>query len=111
MKLKKSLYGLKQSPRTFYQHLSKSLQTRGWTVSNIDPCLFMKQDMICVIYVNDTIFAGPNQSMVDKEVSLLGMKQNNEEHPLELRDEGEVSAFLGIEIEQKSKNEFHLSQP
>ena len=66
----------------------------------------MKQDMICVIYVDDTIFAGPDQSMVDKEVSLLGMKQKNEENPLEFRDEGEASAFLGIKIEQESQNEF-----
>ena len=111
MKLKKSLYGLKQSPRTFYQHLSKSLQNRGWTVSSIDPCLFMKKDMVCVIYVDDTIFAGPTQEMIDAEVKLLGIKQNNEEHPLEFRDEGELSAFLGIKIEQRANNEYYLSQP
>ena len=111
LKLKKSLYGLKQSPRTFYQHLSKGLQTRGWTVSNIDPCLFMKRDMICVIYVDDTIFAGPNQRMIDEEITLLGMKQKHEENPLEFRDEGELSAFLGIKIEQRNKNEFYVSQP
>ena len=37
LKLKKSLYDLKQSPKTFYQHLSQGLITRGWTVSTIDP--------------------------------------------------------------------------
>ena len=111
LKLKKSLYGLKQSPRTFYQHLSKGLQTRGWIVSSIDPCLFMKHNMICVVYVDDTIFAGPNQAMIDKEVKLLGIKQINEEQPLEFRDEGELSAFLGIKIEQQEPDVFHLSQP
>ena len=61
LKLKKSpSYGLKQSPRTFYQHLSKSLQSRGWKPSVIDPCLFMKDKSMCVIYVDDTIFAGPS---------------------------------------------------
>ncbi len=111
LKLKKSLYGLKQSPCTFYQHLSKSLQRRGWSVSSIDPCLFMKKDMICVIYVDDTIFAGPNQDMIDEEINQLGIKQPNEEQPLEFRDEGEISVFLGIKIEQKGDNEFYLSQP
>ena len=111
LKLRKSLYGLKQSPRTFYQHLSKSLQNRGWTVSTIDPCLFMKHNMMCVIYVDDTIFAGPNQDLIDKEVELHGIKHLDEEQPLEFRDEGELSAFLGIKIEQKDSNEYYLSQP
>ena len=46
LKLKKSLYGLKQSPRTFYQHLSQGLVHRGWKSSTIDTCLFMKKQMI-----------------------------------------------------------------
>ena len=111
LKLQKSLYGLKQSPRTFYQHLSQGLQNRGWKPSAIDPCLFMKQSMICVIYVDDTIFAGPSQKDIDKEVQLLGIKQNNEEQPLEFRDEGELSAFLGIKIEQRRQVNFtYLNQ-
>ena len=67
--------------------------------------------MICVIYVDDTIFAGPNHAMIDREVALLEMKQSNEEQPLEFRDEGELSAFLGIKIEQKGQDEYYLSQP
>ena len=110
LKLKKSLYGLKQSPHTFYQHLSKSLQNRGWTVSAIDPCLFMKNNMMCVIYVDNTIFAGTNQAMIDGEVRQLGIKQSNEEQPLEFKEEGELSAFLGIKIEQKGLEEYYLSQ-
>ena len=111
LKLRKSLYGLKQSPRTFYQHLSQGLKNRGWTPSAIDPCLFMKQKMICVIYVDDTIFAGPTQTAIDNEVKQLGIKLETEEQPFEFRDEGEVSAFLGIKIEKKGKSEFYLSQP
>ena len=67
--------------------------------------------MICVIYVDDTIFAGPSQKDIDKEVKVLGIKKPNEEHSLEIRDEGKLSAFLGIKIEQRQQNEFYLSQP
>ena len=111
LKLKKSLYGLKQSPRTFYQHLSQGLKNRGWTPSDIDPCLFMKRNMICVIYVDDTIFAGPCQQSINNEVKLLGIKHDSEEQPFEFRDEGELSAFLGIKIDKKGESEFYLSQP
>jgi len=111
LKLKKSLYGLKQSPRTFYQHISQGLKDRGWTASEIDPCLFMKENMMCVIYVDDTIFAGPSQQDIDEEIKLLGIKQPHEESALEFRDEGEVAAFLGIKIDKRSTSEFYLSQP
>ncbi len=96
------MYGLKQSPRTFYQHLCQGLQNRGWTPSAIDPCLFMKHNMICVIYLDDTIFAGPNSKDIDNEVKLLGIEQGSEEQPFEFRDEGDVSAFLGIKIEERA---------
>ena len=33
----------------------------------------MKKQMICVIYVDDTIFAGPRQQDIDQEVKLLGI--------------------------------------
>ena len=111
LKLKKSLYGLKQSPRTFYQHLSQGLINRGWTVSTIDHCLFMKDKMMCVIYVDDTIFTGPNQTQIDKEIEVLGIKQPNEENPFEFRDEGELSTFLGIKIEKTTDGKFNLTQP
>ena len=78
LKLRKSLYGLKQSSCTFYQHLSQGLQNRGWKPSAIDHCLFMKKQMIYVIYVDDTIFAGPKQEEIDREVKLLGIKQKTE---------------------------------
>jgi len=61
----------------------------------------MKNNMMCVIYVDDTIFTGPNQDLIDQEIKLLGIKQAHEERPFEFRDEGELSAFLGIKIEKK----------
>ena len=67
--------------------------------------------MICVIYVDDTIFAGHNEKAINEEIKLFGIKHNNEEQPLEFRDEGELSAFLGIKIEHKGSHEYYLSQP
>jgi Reverse transcriptase (RNA-dependent DNA polymerase). len=63
LKLLKSLYGLKQVPKTFFEKLCAGLLERGFTPSNIDPCLFMKGEMMCVIYVDDTILCGPNMRL------------------------------------------------
>ena len=50
--------------------------------------------MMCVIYVDDTIFIGPSQELIDKEIYLLEIQQPNEEHLSKFRDEVELSAFL-----------------
>jgi hypothetical protein len=55
-----SLYGIKQAPRTFYEKLRDGLLERGFTQSEIDPWLCMKTDCICIVYVDDTIFDGPD---------------------------------------------------
>jgi hypothetical protein len=40
--LLKSLYGLKKAPQTCYEKLRDELLERGFTQSEIDPCLFLK---------------------------------------------------------------------
>ena len=67
--------------------------------------------MICVIYVDDTIFAGPSQKDIDTEVKMLGIKHKSEDRLFKFRDEGEISTFLGIKIDQQNNDEFYLSQP
>jgi hypothetical protein len=110
LELKKSLYGLRQAPRTFFEKLKAGLEERGWTQSVVDPCLFLKQGMMCVIYVDDTIFASANVSEIDSEIHALGIASNEQRHTFSLRNEGQVNAFLGIQIQQISPNEFELTQ-
>ncbi len=110
LELKKSLYGLRQAPRTFFEKLKAGLEERGWTQSVVDPCLFLKKGMMCVIYVDDTIFASANVADIDAEIHALGIASNEQRHTFSLRDEGQVNAFLGIQIQQISPNEFELTQ-
>ena len=100
LKLRKSLYGLRQAPKTFFDMLREGLLERGFTQSSIDPCLFMKNDMICVVYVDDTIIAGPDPNEIEKLIQSLGVGDNELRHTFQLRDEGEVGDFLGISAYQ-----------
>jgi Reverse transcriptase (RNA-dependent DNA polymerase) len=109
LRLLKSLYGLRQAPRTFFEKLKAGLEERSWTQSTVDPCLFFKKGMMCVIYVDDTIFASANLSDIDREIAMLGIASNEQRHTFSLRDEGKVNAFLGINIVQISDNEFELT--
>ena len=110
LKLRKSLYGLRQAPRTFFEKLKAGLEERGWKQSAIDPCLFLKSGLICVVYVDDTIFAGAAVEELEKEITALGISTSEQRHTFHLRNEGSVSAFLGIQIEKTGPNTFHLSQ-
>ena len=66
--------------------LQAGLLERGFTQSAMDPCLFMKRDMICVVYVDDTIIAGPNSAEIEKLIRSLGVKDNEMRHTFQLRD-------------------------
>jgi hypothetical protein len=60
----------------------------------------MKVVCICVIYVNDTIFAGPDAKKLAKEITSLRVSSDDNQHSFQLRDEGEVGDFLGIRIQK-----------
>ena len=110
LKLVKSFYGLRQAPRTFFEKLRDGLLERGYTQSQNDPCLFMKQGILCVIYVDDTIFAGADTAMLEEEIRALGVSDTEQRHSFQLCNEGEVGAFLGIQITKTGKRTFSLLQ-
>ena len=110
LKLNNSLYGLKQAPKTFYEKLRDGLLERGFTQSMLDPCLFMKRDMICLVYVDDTIITGPDPNAIEDLITSLGVTSDEQIHTFKLRDEGEVGAFLGIQIERYKDDTFYLTQ-
>ena len=56
LKLKKTLYGLRQSPRAFWKYITVKLQECGLEQLKFDPCLFIGLDVTCVVYVDDLIF-------------------------------------------------------
>nr|GEV52736.1 hypothetical protein [Tanacetum cinerariifolium] len=59
--LKKSLYGLKQGPRTWYDMLSSFLKSQDFSKGSVDPTLFICRNgndlLLLQIYVDDIIFA------------------------------------------------------
>jgi len=91
LKLKKSLYGLKQAPRLWFKTLEKSLHDRGFRSSAIDPCLFLKEDLIALVYVDDVLFFGKSEKIIDKMIESL--KKN-----FDLNVEGAMEAFFGVEV-------------
>ncbi len=81
LKLNKTLYGLRQSPRAFWKYTTVKLEACGLEKSKFDPCLFIGPNVICLIYVNDLIFWSKDISQINqvpmelrKLVSILSKK-------------------------------------
>ena len=58
-KLVRNLYELKDAGRTWNQHLHKGLMRRGWKRSQIDECLYIKQDLLLILYIDDACIISP----------------------------------------------------
>ncbi len=62
-RLKKSIYGLKQSPKCWNTALGSHLKDMGFIQSTSDPCIYMKAggDVYLSVYVDNIVIAGRNQ--------------------------------------------------
>jgi hypothetical protein len=56
LKLKKTLYGLRQSPQAFWKYITEKLKSCGLEQSKFDPCLFVGSKIICVVDVDNLIY-------------------------------------------------------
>ncbi|WJZ80655.1 hypothetical protein VitviT2T_000557 [Vitis vinifera] len=105
-KLKKSLYGLKQSPRAWFGRFIKSMRAFGYRQSNSDHTLFLKKQhgkiTALIVYVDDMVVTGYDP----EERKAL---QNYLSREFEIKDLGYLKYFLGIEVSRSSEGIF-LSQ-
>jgi hypothetical protein len=104
LKLKKSLYGLKQSPMNFFLQLKGKVEKVGFTQSENDPCLFMNDNVICIVYVDDTLFYYPKESYILEAIEALKKKN------MEMEVESDAAGFLGVLITKKPYGTIHLTQ-
>ena len=99
LKLKKSLYGLKQSPRNFFQHLKSKLERVGFEQQvDVDSCLFISDKVICLVYVDDTLLYARDQKDIDEVLRRL-----QEDEGMQLEVESDVAGFLGVQIHRDDK--------
>ena len=104
--LKKTLYGLKQSPRAWFGRFIEVMKKYKYKQSNSVHTLFFKKrngKITClIIYVDDMIITG------DDEKEIVEPRKNlfNE---FEMKDLGLLKYFLGIEV-LRSKKGIFISQ-
>jgi hypothetical protein len=62
LKLEKNIYGQKQAGRVWNSYLMDKLMSIRFTPSLIDDCVFFRDDVIFMAYVDDGIFLGNDAS-------------------------------------------------
>jgi hypothetical protein len=80
---------------------------QGFKPSSIDPCLYLKHNMVLLTYVDDCIIISPSMASIDCLIASMHTGPEN----FILTDEGNVNRFLGIEITKLGPDSFGLSQP
>jgi hypothetical protein len=105
MKVLRNVHGSKQAGRTFNKHLVAKLTSIDFSQSRIDPCVFYKGGMMCVLCTDDSTLAGPDLREIEECIE--EMKSAN----LDITVEGDLSDFLGVNINRLPDGSYHLSQP
>jgi hypothetical protein len=99
-RLRKSLYGLKQSPRAWFDRFRRVICAMRYKQCNGDHTVFYRHSnskiTILAVYVDDIIITG------DDEVEISRLKDSLRKE-FEVKDLGQLKYFLGIEIARSPK--------
>ena len=98
-RLRRSLYGLKQSGKNWYNSLDEFLTTIPDVPlirSEVDPCLYVSSDeggetdLLVAVYVDDLAILGRKQKVEDFKCA-ISSRHN-------MKDLGDLTRILGIEV-------------
>ena len=95
--LEKNVYGLKQAAKTWFEYLRDALVGSednggyGFNQSLVDPCIFHKEGITIIVWVDDCLIFAQNKALADKLIQDLQRK-------FTLTKEEDVSAYLGVQM-------------
>jgi hypothetical protein len=96
-KLKISLYGLKQSPRMWYQKFDTYILSFGFVRSKDDHYIYSKEEgghfIYVALYVDDMFLIGNNMDAINEVKKKLSSK-------FDMKDIGATKFILGMEIKR-----------
>ncbi len=101
-RLRKSLYGLKQSPRCWNQALHEFLLEKGYKQTQADTCVYTYKSNILAVYVDDLLLVAPDEQEIAR------MKKGLMDR-FKMKDLGPLHYLLGLRIVQ-DVNGVHIDQ-
>ena len=105
-RLKKSLYGLKQSPRVWNHKIHHFFTTTGFIQTNADHSIYINKDtgIMIGLWMDDLIIVGKNLDIIND----LKKKLNDS---FDMKDLKDLTYFLGIEVKRNRYDRIlHINQ-
>lgn len=107
-KLHKALYGLKESPRMWYECFHKFMDDKGYNRAKHDYCLYYKDNLTdpvyIILFVDDLLICSRNVDKINEIKTSLSKR-------FCMKDEGKVKSYIGIDINyDEATNVMSLSQ-
>ena len=106
-KLNKSMYGLKQASKDWYDEITQFLESLGFQSTDDDPCILYNKDksIIIILFVDDGCIVCKDESEILKILEKLSNR-------FEITYKKEITnkfTYLGMEVEVK-KNKIYVGQ-
>jgi transposase InsO family protein len=99
-KLNKSLYGLKQASRAWYQKMDEALLKLHFSRLQADPCIYLLRKSAVILYI--ALYVDDLLLLCNHLDELNALKQQLSQQ-FEMKDLGEAHFILGIQIERDRK--------
>jgi hypothetical protein len=94
LKLEKNIYGQKQAGRVWNSFLVDKLTSLGFTPSLIDDCVFFHNDTIFMVYMDDSIFLGNDDSKLQDAINEI------QDSGLNIEDQGHPADYVGVNFKK-----------
>ena len=108
LKMKKSLYGLKNASLNWHNKLKDAFEDRGFVAALSDPCVFISKDMIILVYVYDCILISKEDFTIKQFIDSI----KDTPEVFEFKEEGTMNAYIGVgAYPLPDRKVFTLSQP
>ena len=110
VRLTKALYGCIESAKLWYNHISKTLETMGFTRNPIDLCVFNKvvsgvQCTIC-LHVDDLLITSTDESIIESVLTEL------EKVYIQVTiKRGKIQQYLGMLLDFSVEGKCYVSMP
>ena len=107
LKLIRNIYGQKQGPKVWGDFLHQGLTKASFEQSKVDPCLYYREGLIFLVYIDDCLLLSPSDKLIDQGIHDLCTAEPR----FNMEDQGAVNDFLGIQVKHKKNGEITLTQP
>ena len=97
------IFGSKDEGLSLFEKFKEGLEARISFQSQLDPCVWYKEEMVLIFYVYDWLIFSPSKDKIDEVYAYL-------HEDFKIEDDGELKKYLGIYPYLHPDGSIHLKQ-